>query len=106
MKPFLFLSTRAETEIAAQEAEAFARYAGLGGGMMGVARDFRWHRLDQEPLPELDLDEFSGIILGGSPFNASDRAEDKSAVQQRVEAELAELLERVIVQDFPFLGAC
>ncbi|WP_285727157.1 glutamine amidotransferase [Psychromicrobium xiongbiense] len=100
MKPFLFLSTRAEHEVADSEAAAFAHYAGLDDAA------FRWHRLDQEPLPELVLEDFSGIILGGSPFNASDDPALKSATQLRVEAELAALLDIVVVCDFPFLGAC
>ncbi len=57
-------------------------------------------------MPEIDLDEVSGIFVGGGPFNASDPSDDKSAVQRRVEAEFATLLERVVTQDAPFLGAC
>ncbi len=57
-------------------------------------------------MPALDLDDYSGVIVGGSPFNASDATETKSAVQRRVEAELAALLDEVVERDIPFLGAC
>ena len=57
-------------------------------------------------MPDLDLDDWSGIIVGGSPFNASDPPEEKSPVQLRVEAELRDLLDDVVARDMPFLGAC
>lgn len=57
-------------------------------------------------MPHIDLDDYSGIIVGGSPFNTSDPDESKSAVQLRVEAELGELIEQVMPRDFPFFGAC
>lgn len=57
-------------------------------------------------MPELDLDELSGIIVGGGPFNASDPPERKSSVQVRVEREMSALLDEVVARDTPFLGAC
>ena len=54
----------------------------------------------------MDLADWSGIVLGGGPFNVSDPAEKKSETQHRVEAELADLAARVVAEDFPFLGAC
>src|SRR5690606_2179923 len=63
-------------------------------------------RLEAGPLPHLDLDRYAGILLGGGPFNSSDPDESKSAVQLRVEAELAALLDEVVARDFPFMGAC
>ena len=49
-----------------------------------------------EPLGEIDLDDWSGIFVGGGPFNASDPLEKKSPVQQRVEAEISALLDEVV----------
>ena len=100
MKPFVLLATRADDVPADEEYALFLRYTGL------EERDLRRVRLEAEPMPEFDLDELSGIFVGGGPFNASDPAEKKSAVQHRVEAEFAALLRRVAGQDFPFLGAC
>jgi len=52
------------------------------------------------------LEDYSGLIMGGSPFNSSDPVEVKSEVQRRVEGELAALLDTVVAADFPMLGAC
>ncbi|WP_345802284.1 glutamine amidotransferase [Microbacterium sp. AZCO] len=100
MKPFVLLATRAEDLPADEEYALFLRYTGLD------ERDLVRVRLEAGPMPELDLDELSGIFVGGGPFNASDPPEKKSAVQHRVEAEFAVLLDRVVAADFPFLGAC
>jgi GMP synthase (glutamine-hydrolysing) len=54
----------------------------------------------------VDLREWSGIIVGGGPFNYSDPDQLKTPVQRRVEADLEGLLDRVVSEDFPFLGAC
>ncbi|WP_434811669.1 glutamine amidotransferase [Microbacterium sp. bgisy189] len=100
MKPFLLLATRAEDVPADEEYELFLRYSGLD------RRDLVRVRLEAGPMPEIDLDDYSGIFVGGGPFNASDPDEKKSAVQHRVEAEFGALLDRVVAEDFPFLGAC
>lgn len=100
MKPFLLLATRAEDFAADAEYRSFLRFGGLAEG------ELRRIRLESGPMPELDLADYSGIFLGGSPFNSSDPEESKSAVQVRVEHELGALLDRVVPQDFPFLGAC
>jgi GMP synthase (glutamine-hydrolysing) len=100
VKPFLLLGIRAEDAAADNEYEAFLACAGLG------ERDLRRHRLEQRALGSVDLRDWSGILLGGGPFNFSDREEAKSAVQRRVEADLRDLLDKVTGADFPFLGAC
>lgn len=100
MKPFLLLASRAEDGAAAQEHAAFARFAGLVPDLLHRVR------METEPLPAIDLDRYSGIIIGGSPFSSSDPEDRKSAVQRRVEAELQALLDEVVERDFPFLGAC
>jgi GMP synthase (glutamine-hydrolysing) len=100
VKPFLLLATRAEDDAADDEYEAFLRFSGLTeGGLRRV-------RLEREPLGPVDPADWSGIILGGSPFNSADPAELKTAVQRRVEGELSALLDDVVAADFPFLGAC
>ena len=62
--------------------------------------------LEQRPLGRIDLRDWSGLLLGGGPFNSSDPETAKSPVQRRVEADLRGLLDQVISEDFPFLGAC
>lgn len=100
MKPFLLLATRAEDEAADDEYAAFLRCTGLDEGSL-VRR-----RLEQAPLGRVDLDAWSGVLLGGSPFTTSDPEAGKSEVQRRVERELAALLDEVVARDLPFLGAC
>lgn len=101
MRPFLLLSTRADDAAADGEMEAIARFGGLDPD-----RELRRVRLEAGTLPPIDLDDWSGVVVGGSPFNASDPPEEKSDVQRRVEAELHGLLDEVVARDFPFLGAC
>ena len=100
MKPFLFLGTRGEDAVADSEYDAVLRCSGLD------ERDFRRVRLEREELGRIDLEDWSGIVLGGGPFNVSDPPELKSPTQHRVEKELRDLAERVVEADYPFLGAC
>lgn len=100
MKPFLLLGTRDEDAAADNEYDAFLGFTGLEESML------RRVRLERRPLGSVDLADWSGIFLGGGPFNASDPDRTKSAVQRRVEEELRSLLDVVIEADFPFLGAC
>jgi GMP synthase (glutamine-hydrolysing) len=100
VRPFLLLSSRAEDLAADGEYEAFLRFSGL------APEELRRVRMEAGPLPELRLDDWSGVFVGGGPFNSSDPAEEKSAVQHRVERELAALLDEIVARDFPFFGAC
>lgn len=98
--PFLLLSIRAEDEAADDEYQSVLRFAGLQGD--GLDRI----RLTHRPLGAINLDDWSGIILGGGPYNVSDPAESKSDTQRRAEEELLELMRRIVGSDFPFLGCC
>lgn len=100
MKPFLLLATRAENLPADEEYALFLRFTGLSPNELVRVR------MEAGPLGEVDLDEYSGVFVGGGPFNASDPIEKKSPVQRRVEAEIAGLLDEVVARDFPFFGAC
>lgn len=100
VKPFLLLSSRAEDLAADEEYAAFVKLTGL------PADELHRVRMEAAPLPELDLNRYSGIFLGGGPFNSSDPPETKSEVQRRVEHELRSLLDEIVGRDFPFLGAC
>ncbi|NUS41490.1 MAG: glutamine amidotransferase [Terrabacter sp.] len=100
MKPFLFLGTRAEDDVAQQEYDAVLAGCGLRPDELVRVR------LEAGPVGEVDLDDWSGIILGGGPYNMSDPEDVKSPAQRRVEAELRTLAAQVVEADFPFLGAC
>ncbi len=98
--PFLLLSIRAEDEAADDEYDAMMRFGGLD------ERGLHRIRLTHGRLGAVDLSQYSGIILGGGPYNVSDEPGAKSSTQQRVEAELADLISAVLERDFPFLGCC
>ena len=100
MKPFLLLQSRPEDDASDNEYEAFCRFGGLDSTQLVRIR------MESTSLPSTDLDDYSGIIIGGGPFNASDPSDKKSAVQKRVELELSALLDTVVERDFPLLGAC
>jgi GMP synthase (glutamine-hydrolysing) len=98
MKPFLLLATRPEDDAADAEYASFLQFTGL------TEDQLRRVRLEREPMPAIDLDDLSGIFLGGSPFKSGER--EKSELQLRVEADLRRLLDDVVARDFPFFGAC
>ena len=93
-RPFVLLATRAEDLPADEEYALFLRYTGLSTDQLISIR------LESERMPHLDLDELSGIFVGGGPFNASDPDEKKSGVQHRVEAEFQTLLDDVVAHLF------
>jgi GMP synthase (glutamine-hydrolysing) len=100
VEPILLLSIRADDAAADNEYESFLSLAGLGEA------ELRRVRLDQRALGDVDLRDWSGIWVGGGPFNYTDPDEKKSPVQRRVEADLSRLLDAVVGVDSPFLGAC
>lgn len=100
MKPFVLLASRAEDDAADDEYAQVLRFGGLDEGSLVRVR------MEAGPMPAIDLDAISGIVVGGSPFDASTPADRKSATQVRVEREMSALLDRVVPRDLPFLGAC
>ena len=100
MKPFLFLGIRAQDPAADDEYAAVLRCAGLD------ERDVRRVRIESEVLGPVELSEWSGIVVGGGPWNVSDPEPLKDDAQRRGEARLRELALQVTEHDFPFLGAC
>jgi GMP synthase (glutamine-hydrolysing) len=100
VKPFLLLATRGEDRAADEEYAAFLRFGRLEECELVRVR------LERRPMPPLDLEAWSGIVLGGSPFTTSVPDPAKSDVQRRVEHELGRLLDEVVARDVPFLGAC
>jgi GMP synthase (glutamine-hydrolysing) len=100
VKPFLILQLRPEDEAADDELAAIMK-----SGRLDREHIVRY-RIDQGPLPKVNLDDFSGVIVGGGPFNVSDPEHVKTDVQKRLEADLHDLLDKVIALDFPYLGAC
>lgn len=101
MKPFLILQLRPETDASDDEFQAF-----LDKGHL--ARDeVHRIRLDQEKLPQdLDLNAYSGVIVGGGPGCVSDPADKKSPQEAKIEAECLSIMPHITKHDIPFLGCC
>ncbi|MBT8394807.1 MAG: glutamine amidotransferase [Flavobacteriaceae bacterium] len=100
MKPFLILQLRPEDEASDNEFSAFLKYGGLS------EKDVHRVRMEKDSIPNIDLKDYSGIILGGGPSNVSDKAEIKKDYEKRFEHELNKLFDMVFKNDFPFLGVC
>ena len=100
MKKFLILQLRPEDETTKSELESFLHIGGL------VAHEVKQIRLDKEPNPQIDLHDCSAILVGGSPFDVSKPEEEKSELQKEIEQFFEGFLDRVVSEDFPFLGVC
>jgi GMP synthase (glutamine-hydrolysing) len=101
MKPFLILQLRPETEAADNEFAAFLAKGGLD------AAQVQRIRLDLEDLPpDLDLDAYAGVIVGGGPGCVSDPEDEKDPVEKRIEEQIMALMPEICGRDIPYLGCC
>jgi GMP synthase (glutamine-hydrolysing) len=100
-KPVLILQLRPEDTTSDSEYACILKYGGLQAG------DTCRKRIEHQGIPDnLNPEEYSAIIVGGSPFDISTPEDRKSGIQKKIEADFNRLLEQVIALDFPFLGAC
>jgi len=99
-KPILIMQLRPEDDTSNSEYEAILKYGGL------EESDTRRLRIEHSGIPELDLDDYAAIIVGGSPFDISLPEADKSDIQRKIEQDFRRLFDEVVPGDFPFLGAC
>lgn len=100
MKKFLILQMRPENDAANSEFEAFLRVGKINRDLVDRIR------LEQNSSTDIDLENYSAIIAGGSPFDVLHPEDQKSEVQLQIESFFNRLFDQVIQQDFPFLGAC
>ncbi|MEL6288722.1 MAG: glutamine amidotransferase [Pseudomonadota bacterium] len=101
MRPFAILQVRPEDRASDDEFDAI-----LAKGRLDASEVARF-RLDREPLPRpFDVGAFAGIVVGGGPGCFSDHPEEKSDVEQEMEARVLAIMPEVIVEDAPFLGCC
>lgn len=100
MKPFLILQLRPIDLAADDEFEAFLKYGGL------KPNEVHRVRMEKEPIPVVNLNDYSGIIIGGGPSNVSDDEDKKEQYQKEFEAGLKKLLKEAIEIDFPVFGNC
>jgi GMP synthase (glutamine-hydrolysing) len=101
VRPFLVLQLRPEPEASDDEFAAVLVRGGLS------ETETRRVRLERETLPEdLDLGDYSGVIVGGGPGCVSDAEAEKSPVEKRIEDAVMGLMPEVVGRDLPFLGCC
>ena len=100
MKPFLILQLRPLDAACENELQAILKYGGIKEGQ------YRQIKMEREGVPDLDLSDYLGIIIGGGPSNVSDPEEKKSLIQKKYEFDLIKLYNQVFEKDFPFLGTC
>lgn len=101
MGQFLILQLRPETDASDDEYAAILAKGGLR------AEQCHRIRLDCEDLPvDLDPRDFAGVIVGGGPGCVSDRPEDKSPVEARIEKAVLSLMPAITSDDHPFMGCC
>lgn len=99
MTKFLLIQSRPEKEASDDEYRAFCRFGGLAESELD--------RLQMhETQPEINLDDYDGILMGGGPANFAYDESQKSAEQLAFEPWLFRLLDEIVAQDKPFLGAC
>ena len=99
-KTFLIIQLRPEDETADSEFKAILQYGGLHEDEVVRAR------VEQTGIPDIDLEHHNAIIVGGSPFDISTPASEKSKIQDEIEAGFMKLFGHIVEADFPFLGAC
>lgn len=100
-KPILIFQLRPEDITADSEYACILKYGGL------EEKDTKRMRIETSGIPEdLNLDDYSAIIVGGSPFDLTTPPDQKTKNQNKIEAGFMRLLDDVVKRDFPFLGAC
>jgi len=99
-KPFLILQLRPEDDTSDGEYRAILKYGELD------AENVRRLRIEKSGIPELSLDDYAAVIVGGSPFDISTPEQEKTPIQVKIEADFRRLFDDVVSRDLPFLGAC
>ena len=93
------LTSRDDGPVLAAECADLPRFSGLTPGQV------RQVRMERE-LPALDLSEYSGAFVCGSPWDANADDHLKEERQVRAEAWLRSFYDRALGESFPLLGLC
>ena len=99
-KPFLLLQSRSEDEASDDEYQAFLKFGGL------KPAELTRLRLDMGMQPQVALDDYAGVLMGGGAANFAYDDTQKSPEQREFEAYILPLIQRIVATDTPFLGAC
>lgn len=100
MKPFLILQLRPEDDTSDSEFSAILKYGEL------AKENAHRIRIEKNGIPPISLDDYSAVIVGGSPFDISTAEHDKQPIQHKIERDFRRLFDDIVPRDFPFLGAC
>ncbi|MCG6904658.1 MAG: glutamine amidotransferase, partial [Rhodobacter sp.] len=101
MKPFLILQLRPEPAASDNEYQAFLDKGAL------TPDQTRRIRLEHQDIPaDLNLVDYSGVIVGGGPGCVSDPPDAKSPLDQRIEDAVLALMPEITERDIPFMGCC
>lgn len=100
MKPILLLQIRPEDPASDGEYEAILKFGGLS------ANDVERIRVERVGVPDVNLQDYSALIVGGGPWNPGDPDEKKSEAQKKAEEKFIPLLRTVVEKDFPCLAIC
>ncbi len=99
-KPFLIIQLRPEDATSDNEFAKIKHYGGLADD------EVQRLRIESSGLPDLDLDAYCAIIVGGSPFDISTPESKKAPIQRQIESAFTLLFDALVQRDFPFLGCC
>ena len=100
-KPVLIMQLRPEDTTSDSEYACILKYGHLQPG------DTCRQRIEQQGIPDdLNPEDYSAIIVGGSPFDISTPVHRKTGIQKKIEADFNRLLAQIVALDYPFLGAC
>ncbi|UFU07772.1 glutamine amidotransferase [Ruania halotolerans] len=99
IRPLCFLASRSEDVAADAEYASVLEHTGLSESELVRVRLDRGDHVGE-------LTQYSGVILGGSPFTVTTPELAKSPVQRAVEATLLDVLNTVTRHQVPFLGLC
>lgn len=98
--PLLYVCVRPQQGAAAAEYESFRAATRLDTAQIAQ------HDLVRVPLPDDVFDRYSGIVVGGSPFNVTDPESTKTEAQRRLEAGLARIAEAALERRTAALFTC
>ena len=89
-KPFLLLQSRPEAEASDDEYQAFLKFGELAANQLVRLR------LERGDQPAVNLDDYTGIIMGGGPANFAYDEAQKSPEQKQFERYILPLMHRII----------
>ena len=98
MKPFLIIQSRPEDDASNEEYQSFLKFSGLKSDQLVRIRG------EKNSIASVDLNKYSGLIIGGGPFNILNP--NKSDDQLRLEKELHSLFDQIVELDYPTLAVC